>query len=84
MAKPCLEYFVGTWYLGIGGGDFAEDLEELVDDFSGDEAARLRVHVLHEGHLEQGDARLDRRENITVPDEGVVAPLTLPPWQPVE
>ena len=83
MAKPCLEYFVGTWYLGISGGDFAEDLEELVDDFSGDEAASLRVHVLHEGHLEQRDARLNRGQDIAVANERVVAPLALPPRQPV-
>ena len=69
--------------LGVGRADFAEDVEYLVDDLSGDEAARLGVHVLHEGHLEQRDARLDRSQDITVPNERVVAPLALPPRQPV-
>ena len=43
----------------------------------------LCVDVFHEGHLEEGDARLDRREDVAVTDERVVAPLALPPGQPV-
>ena len=42
----------------------------------------LCVDVLHERHLEEGDARLDRREDVAVTDERVVAPLALPPGQP--
>ena len=34
--------------------DEAEDAEELVDDFAGDEAAHLRLDVLDEGHRKQG------------------------------
>ena len=46
--------------------------EYLVDNLAGDEAAEVQLDVLHEGHPQQGDPRLDSRQDVAVPGQRVV------------
>ena len=41
--------------------DDPENPENFVDNFSGDEAAEVQVHVLHERHREKGNPETNKK-----------------------
>lgn len=45
-----------------------------------DETTEIRVHIFHEGHVEQREACLHSRQDVCVACKRVVSSLRLPPW----
>lgn len=56
-----------------------DSCELLKANLSRDETAQVGVHVFHEGHVEQREARLHGGQNVSVTGQRVVSPLRLSP-----
>merc|ERR1719186_289493 len=61
--------------------DAAEHRKDLINNFAWDEAAKIHVHILDEGHAQQGDPGLYSCENVTMSCQLMAPPLRLPARQ---